>query len=112
MDTHILIKQGWTIASDQTSAHKTFRFTNFASAVGWMASLVEQIDTLNLTTLVSRYMFLGQLWARSLLGRLAKNALRTGTNDPLVSSLETHIQGVGWINHFPDIGTTSRILCP
>ena len=47
MDTHILIKQGWTIASDQTSAHKTFRFTNFASAVGWMASLVEQIDTLN-----------------------------------------------------------------
>jgi 4a-hydroxytetrahydrobiopterin dehydratase len=47
MDTHILIKQGWTIASDQTSAHQTFRFTNFASAVGWMASLVEQIDTLN-----------------------------------------------------------------
>ena len=47
MDNKILEKGGWTVASDGHSADKTYRFASFSAAVGWMASLVDQIDALN-----------------------------------------------------------------
>ena len=47
MDNKILEEGGWTVASDGHSADKTYRFPSFSAAVGWMASLVDQIDALN-----------------------------------------------------------------
>ena len=47
MDTKILNKRGWAVASDGHSANKTYRFSSFSAAMAWMASLVDQIDALN-----------------------------------------------------------------
>ena len=47
MDNKILEKGGWTVASDGHSATKTYRFPSFSAAIGWMATLVDQIDALN-----------------------------------------------------------------
>ena len=47
MDTKILNKHGWAVASDGHSANKTYRFPSFSAAMAWMASLVDQIDALN-----------------------------------------------------------------
>ena len=47
MDNKILEKGGWAVAYDGHSANKTYRFPSFSSAIGWMASLVDQIDALN-----------------------------------------------------------------
>ena len=47
MDNKILEEGGWTVASDGHSADKTYRFPSFSAAIGWMASLVDQIDALN-----------------------------------------------------------------
>ena len=47
MDTEELENRGWTVAPNGKSADKTFRFPNFPAALGWMASLVDQIDELD-----------------------------------------------------------------